>query len=126
MLGNVCSTEEDVCFFFLLGIGCTSTGREVLFSDHLFLCFCNPPQQEYSVFFASQVAQRPVVCEVRGSAEYNHVATVDYSNPARDGAGGEVCMTAQANRGMGSNKAGLLSDLPPTDPVCLCGFMATV
>lgn len=33
-------------------------------------------------------------------------------------------MTARANGEMGSNKAGLLADLPLADPVCLCEFMA--
>lgn len=40
--------------------------------------------------------------------------------------GREVCMVAQANGDTGSNKAGLLTDLPLADPVCLWEFMATV
>lgn len=58
--------------------------------------------------------------------EYSHVATADYSDAAGDRGGTEVGMTAQANGEMGSNKAGLLTDLPLADPVCLCEFMATV
>lgn len=51
--------------------------------------------------------------------DYSHVATVNYSDAAGDREGSEVCMTGQANGEMGSNKAGLLTDLPHADPVCL-------
>lgn len=43
--------------------------------------------------------------------EYRHVATADYSDAAADGRGREVCVTAQANGEMSSNKAG-----PPCRP----------
>jgi len=58
--------------------------------------------------------------------EYSHVASADYSDAAGDKGAREVWMTAQANGEMGSNKAGLPTALPLTDPVCLCEFMATV
>lgn len=44
--------------------------------------------------------------------EYSHVATADYSDAAGERRGGEVCVMAQANGEMGSNNAGLLTDLP--------------
>lgn len=59
-------------------------------------------------------------------AECSHVATVDYSDATGDRGGKEVCVMARRDGEMESNKAGLLTDLPLTDPVCLCEFMATV
>lgn len=50
---------------------------------------------------------------------YSHVATADYSEAAGDKGGREVCLIAQANREMGSNKAGLLTDLSLADCVSL-------
>lgn len=60
------------------------------------------------------------------TTEWDHVATADYSDAAGDRGGRELCMMAPADGEMGSNKGGILAQLPLTDPACLCEFMATV
>lgn len=119
-----------VGYFFLADIAGQAQG-EVLFSGlsqllqsteaaGVLCCFCKLAGTE-------ACGPQSVRCDLTfNKTGCSHVAMADYSDAAGDRGGKEVCMMARLDGEMESNKAGILPDLPLTDPVCLCEFMATV